>query len=275
MTATVAVTTLLGIAGLVAAAPAWASYTGSTTNPDSSYASAPFYRCSSAVLPQSPFLYYELDETSGTSLADSSTNGRTGTLVGPMATSSSNVCTLDSSTGVQLNGSTSYISTPAQVSAPNTFTLQAWFKTTTGRGGRIAGFGNARTGASTNADRMIYMSDSGGLSFGVQTGNKQRPTISTATAASYNDSAWHVVTASLSTAGMRLYVDGALVASRPSTTTGIVYTVYSRFGYDALPASWSGAPTSTFFAGTLKQVAVYPTALSAQAISTIHDAGRA
>jgi signal peptidase I len=269
-TAFVAVVTVLGAGGLLVAGPAWAGYSDTTTNPASDLAAATYYRCDNAVKAQNPYLYYELDETSGTTAADSSGNGRTGTLTGGYSSVAGGVCTSSVKTAITLNGSTGYVATPTQVTAPNTFTVQTWFKTTTTRGGRIIGFGAARTGASASVDRHIYMTNAGKLLFGVQTATNTRTTITST--ANYNDGSWHLATASLSTAGMRLYVDGALVASRAATTTGISYTGYWRIGYDNL-ASWGSVPTSSFFAGTVAQAAVYSTALSANAIADIDGMG--
>ena len=63
------------------------------------------------------------------------------------------------------------------VPGPQTFSIEAWFKTTTNDGGKIVGFGNAQTGGSSannnaspgssNYDRHIYMMNDGQLVFGV------------------------------------------------------------------------------------------------------------
>ncbi len=109
----------------------------------------------------------------------------------------------------------------------------------------------------------------------MQTGNNQRVAISSATGVDYSDGRWHLVTASLSSTGMRLSVDGALVATRTQTTSGIAYTGFWRFGYDTIPTSWSGSPSSPYLAGALQEVAVFPTALTAQAITDIYNTGQA
>jgi hypothetical protein len=65
---------------------------------------------------------------------------------------------------------------------------------------------------------------------------------------------------------MRLYVDGALVASN-TTKTNQVFKGYWHVGGDNL-VSWPGAPTSYAFNGTLDETAIYNTALSAAQVST-------
>jgi signal peptidase I len=268
-TALLAVVTLLGAGGAVVAGPAWADFVDTTTNPASSLASATYYRCSSVVLPQNPTLYYQLNETSGSLANDSSVNNRDGTLQTGYSRASSGICSGQSA--VSLNGTSGYLSTPTQFTAPNTFTVQTWFQTTTTKGGRIIGFGSSSTGASTNADRHVYMATNGQLLFGVQTANNQRTTI--ASTGTYNDGGWHLVTASLSTAGMKLFVDGALVSSRAASTSGISYTGYWRVGYDNLPTQWTSSPTSDYFGGSVAQVAVYPSALSNQVVADLYAAG--
>jgi hypothetical protein len=90
--------------------------------------------------------------------------------------------------------------------------------------------------------------------------------------ASYNDGQWHLADASFSTAtGMRLYLDGQLVASNTLNSTQN-YTGYLRIGYDNL-SGWSGAPTSNFLAGSVDEVASYATVLSAAQISRHYLAG--
>jgi len=119
--------------------------------------------------------------------------------------------------------------------------------------------GDTQTGNSVNADRAVYMANSGQLYFGVSAGAVR--TINSAL--SYNDGFVHHVVATLSSAGMFLDVDGSQVASDPTTTTAQNYTGYWRVGEDNL-AGWPSAPTSNFFNGIIDDVAVYPSALSLQ-----------
>lgn len=146
---------------------------------------------------------------------------------------------------------------------PNTFSVEAWFKTTTTSGGKIIGFGNAQTGSSGSYDRQVYMNNAGQLYFGVYPGEVR--TVNTTQ--SYRDGAWHHVVASLGANGMRLYVDGQLQAQRADTTTGQGYEGYWRVGNDNL-GGWPGAPSSTQFEGSLDEIAVYSQALPADRVSS-------
>ncbi len=62
-----------------------------------------------------------------------------------------------------------------------------------------------------------------------------------------------------------LFVDGAQVASDPTTTTAQNFSGYWRAGYDAL-TFWSPLPTSYFFNGVLDEVRFIHSALSADQI---------
>ena len=146
----------------------------------------------------------------------------------------------------------------------DTFTIQAWVRTATTRGGRILGFGDLQQGDTAHRDRMLYMDNAGRIFFGVRAlSNSQARTVNSA--AAYNNNQWHLLTATMSSAGMRLYVDGALVGSRTDTTVAEPYLGYWRLGGDVL-SGWPNTPTTRNFAGGVDEVAIYPTALSQAAI---------
>ena len=213
----------------------------------------------SEVLGDTPSLYFRFDETAPTTALDSSGNASTGTEVGSPTQATAGTLMTDTDTALTLNGTTQYVYGSASYVDPTTFSIEAWFKTSTTTGGRLVGFGDTQVGNSVNADRAVYMANSGQLYFGVSAGALR--TINSAL--SYNDSLAHHVVATLSSAGMFLYVDGSQVASDPTTATAQNYTGYWRVGEDNL-AGWPSAPTSNFFNGIIDDVAVYPSALSLQ-----------
>jgi PKD repeat protein len=144
-------------------------------------------------------------------------------------------------------GSTAFLATQTAVPAPDVFSVEAWFQTTSTAGGKIVSFGNSRTANSSSHDRHVYIDADGRLTFGVYTG--ARATLQSTT--SVEDGKWHHVVASLSTAGMALYLDGALVGSRADVTTGQRYNGFWRVGGDT---AWSGAG---YLNGVIDEVAVY------------------
>jgi len=166
------------------------------------------------------------------------------------------------------NSSFSFVSTRTPVPGPQTFTVEAWIKTTSAAGGRILGFGNSTTGNSTSYDRMVFMDAAGRLNFGIYDGATK---IVTSTD-SYNDGQWHQVAATLDKTGLVLYVDGKRVASRTDATRAQAFNGYWRLGTDSV---WSGSRT---FTGSIDEVAVYPTALTAEQLAAhvaVATSGRA
>ncbi|SNR41381.1 PKD domain-containing protein [Blastococcus mobilis] len=171
----------------------------------------------------------------------------------------------DPDTAFQFNGSsTGFLATAQPVPAPQTFSVEAWFNTTSTAGGKIIGFGNANTGTSTSYDRHVYLDGAGRVYFGVWPAE----TRSISSGAGHNDGRWHHVVASLSAEGMALYVDGRLVASRADTRWGQPMTGYWRIGGDS---PWTGA---AFLAGRIDEVALYPQALSAARVAAHNELGR-
>jgi trimeric autotransporter adhesin len=161
------------------------------------------------------------------------------------------------------SGSASVPATASRLrTGPDAFTTEAWFKTTTTSGGKIIGFGNSNTGNSSGYDRHVYMTNDGRLTYGVFDNGVRTVT----TAGSYNDGQWHQVVSTLSGAGMVLYVDGKKVGSRTDTVQGQPYSGWWRIGGDNL-GGWPDQPASLSFAGTIDDVAVYPTALTAARVA--------
>jgi hypothetical protein len=117
------------------------------------------------------------------------------------------------------------------------------------------------------------MTTGGGLRFSI----RQNNTVRTLNApGAYHDGGWHHAVATLSSGGMRLYVDGVLEASN-NRTTAYHYNPYGSDGF------WRvGGDTTTGMAGVLDatlvssidNAAVYTTALSASRVAAHYAAGR-
>ena len=158
---------------------------------------------------------------------------------------------------------------------PQTFSLEAWVRTTTTTGGKIIGFGDGNTArsGSNGTDRHLYMSNSGSIYFGVRPDMGTRVTVNSPL--TYRDNQWHHVVGTLGGDGMKLYVDGSVVASNAGVTKAQVYRGYWRVGGDRL-SSWPAAPTREAITASLDEIAVYPTALSAGRVQAHYIAsGRA
>ena len=234
------------------------------TIPDGSAPPSPY---AATVLADSPSWQWRMGEASGTTAYDqagsndailntSTAGGRgvPGALIGDADTATDFA-------GTGITGTVPMIS-PFWQSGPQTFSLEAWLKTSTTTGGKIIGFGTEDNGrSSTNGnDRNLYMNNAGQIYFGVRPDMGMRRTINSP--ASYNDDNWHHAVATLGADGMKLYVDGSLVASNPSYTKAQVYRGYWRIGGDQL-SNWPSKPTNEAIKADLDEIAVYPYALSA------------
>jgi hypothetical protein len=155
------------------------------------------------------------------------------------------------------------ISTQAQ-QAPTVYSEELWFKTTSTAGGVLATY----EGADYAQDRVVYMSSTGHLEFGVWTG----VTNAIASPAAYNDGNWHFVVATQGADGMHLYVDGKLVASG-ATTTAQSYVGHWQLGGTA-NNGWPNR-TAGAFSGSISDAALFTSELTAAQIQTEYSSSPA
>ena len=203
--------------------------------------------------------YWPMNETAGTVLFDNA--GFNDADTGAGVTRGTTPGTVATDAATTFDGATS-ASTRTAIAGPDTFTSQAWIKTTTTSGGKIIGFGSNQTGLSSSYDRMVYMDNAGHIYFGVYPNGVAE----IHSASSYNDGQWHQISATLGADGMKLYIDAKLVAQRTDVTWGQVYSGYWRVGGDNL-GGWPNQPSSNYFAGVIDEVAIYPTVLSRATIN--------
>ena len=224
-----------------------------------------------AALRDGPRSYWSFNETSGTTAADVSSNFN-GTRGSGVTTGVPGAISGHSGTAYRFNGTSSgtVASTVGTTRvAPQIFSIETWFKTTTSSGGKLIGYGNAASGNSTAYDRHIYMSNTGRLTFGVNGGLQK--TLSPTT--TYRDGQWHHVVGTLSPAGMFLYIDGVLAASRTDAVYAqIINAGYWRIGGDNM-GNWGGGGSSAYFAGDLDDVPIYHHPLTAAQVAA-HYAAR-
>jgi hypothetical protein len=182
------------------------------------------------------------------------TTGLTGALQGAQQGQTASAAVAFQGTGNAYN--------PTQYTNPTTFTLECWYKVAAGAttGGPLIGFATGQTGWATGYDRLLYLTAAQRIAFGVNPGT---PTVITSPAA-VSTGAWHHVVASLGAGGMRLYVDGVLVASN-GTTTAQNLTGYWRWGGFPI-GGWASDPGPNLV-GLMDEVAVYPTQLSDQDVA--------
>ncbi|MFT3886591.1 MAG: LamG domain-containing protein [Arachnia sp.] len=216
-----------------------------------------------AVKAAKPSLYWKLSDK-GDTVADASGNGRTGFLNGVVGGADG---VIKGDTAVATQGKwDSLVASTATTTPSKSFSTQFWFKTKTTAGGKLAGFESTQNGMGSRYDRMVYMTNAGTLVFGTYSTKVSVLTSSKA----YNDGAWHMVTATQGAEGMKLYVDGALIASN-STAEAQPGSGYWRLGGGNL-SGWPSKPSSSFVAASVDEFAVYDTALSASTIAAQYKA---
>ena len=221
-----------------------------------------------AVLAGKPTAYWPLNEggaAAGLNWVSANdlvmSNASLGT-TGPLASTPTSKST--AFTGADTSGGGSKNS----VSAPQVFTIEAWFKTASKTGGAIVGFNAAQNGKAGTHDRDVYLDNTGRVTFGVWKGSQQTIT----STPGFNDDTWHHVVASVSSTGQTLYVDGVQIGSKPTVTTADAYTGHWRVG-GSMTTAWANAGSSSFLKGAVSNVAIYDRGLSASEIAAHRQAG--
>lgn len=268
-----------------------AAFTSASSNTADLWA-IPNWSYSGSIIGLGPYLYWRLDETgTATTAADSSGNGRTGTYNQSGTTTyftrlSDGAMTTDTpDRAVHLNSIDSCINTASAtaVAGPQVFTVIAWFRApaTYTDGGKLIGFERPQSGVLTPTagayDRQLYLDGNGRIWFGVY--NNAHVTLSSA--AGLNDGGWHMAVGTQSAAGMRLYVDGALVGSNANTVAetqtgwwragcGNLAGWGANWGGSNNPGTDAGVTQNRAFRGDLDEVTVFTTALTAQDVAFLY-----
>ncbi len=233
----------------------------------SRYAGLPY---APLIVADSPTYYWHLDDLSGTIAVDSAGND-TGTYQGAETLGDLTGIRAGAGTAVTFDGATGYISTAQSLNDPQTFSVEAWFKTTTTQGGAIMGFCDGQQLSCGSWDRLLYMTNAGTLIWGIYTGSL----VTIASPASYNDGQWHHVVASVDGSfHTYLYVDGVNVANNTANGTPPQnYVGYWHIGANKL-GGWTSEPSSWYLNGSLDEVAYYATPLSSTQVANHYNRGR-
>ncbi len=212
-----------------------------------------------------PVAYYRLDETSGTTLHDSSANGYNLTLAGSGTTLNvAGAINGDTDTAIQYNGS-GYACNTTSNSLSGTFTVEAWVNPSAT--GSTYGIVGSRESSDYSFD-MSYISgqfhaDIGnGTSWLTQTANTTASTYTTL-------NAWYHVVYVVTPTGYTVYVDGVNAGSNSYTSaTPLLFNSSHNLCVGA-----SGSNLNNF-KGKIDEVAVYNTALSSTQILNHYNLGR-
>ncbi len=209
------------------------------------------------------------DGGSSATAADSSVTGNTGNLsiAGTGTQTTATQAWTNGATGkyggsINLDGTDDEITTTTQYVNPQTFTLEAWFKTSVASGNKIIAFESAQTGTGAgNYDRHIWMGTDGKIRFGVYNGSFNILT----SASTYTDNNWHHVVANHDGSNnMALYIDGSLIDSGNASINN--YTGYWRIGAYETDGGWL-LSADGYFDGQIDDVRIYNTARTAAQIA--------
>jgi len=187
---------------------------------------------------------------SGSTWTDLSGAANTGTL------QNSPTYSYDAGGAFTFNGTNNEVTTASLRTNPQTFSIGAWFKTSSASGKKIIGFESNQTGtASASYDRQIYVGSDGKLYFGIND-----TTISTLKYAisplTYIDNNWYYVVGTYGNNGttMELYVNGASVATGTASVAQNFNGYWRIAGYKT--TGWTNG-SDGYFPGSIGAVHVY------------------
>lgn len=283
-----AVAALLGALAWVVVPPASGAFTSAVPH-TASVSANPSFTCQAAATSgrsgPAALVTYPLGEAAGPTAADTSGSvgsPRNGTYsASGVAYRVTGPCARDGAHAVTLDGSTGMVAGPsAALAAATRWSEEVWFRGTHGAGDLLA-FASSATGDSgTGVDRRLYLTSSGNLVAGVLAGGTTVKTVTSPR--TYTDDVWHhvVVTQATSTdaqPGLRLYVDGVLVASDATVTTSSGLAQYWRIGnsgHGGTATRWAGETSTTTLAGSLAFASYYTSALAPTDVLRHYAAGR-
>ncbi len=153
------------------------------------------------------------------------------------------------------------------LSAPTSFTVSAWIKTTDNGGISKGVIGSASTSLSSGLNFTIY---SGEITFGVVTSWPTSRIITTN--ANVNDGNWHHVVGTYDSEGdasgntLYLYIDGTQVGSNTGNRGGYAFDNYPLF----IGARGEGTNASGYFNGQIDEVAIFNRALNTTEIAALY-----
>lgn len=219
----------------------------------------PIYNYSSyiaAVLADSPRGHWRLGESSGT-FADSSGNAHTATGVGGVTYSATGALPHEGDAAVTLNGSTGYLQVTdhADLDLGDVFTLECWVKRS------AIGTNDAIFSKGTNAYFLFI--DAGNF---VQLQKQSVSNVAASTVLITDTTTWHYVVASKTGATVKLYVDAV------ECTGAVTNATFADTATDLFLGATSGLDAAYMFSGSVDEIAVYPTALSAARVSAHYAA---
>lgn len=230
--------------------------------------SVPAYRCTDTRSSDTPVGYWRLDETSGTSATDG-TGGRTGTYTGGYTLNQSGALSDATDKAVTFDGATGYVAVPyAAALNPAQFTVEGWGKVTGGSGTwRL--LASSWTYPSPSEHRGYWIGVDPNDRWTAHMGDGVNTEVEADGPTAVLNTWTHLVETYDGTT-LKLYVNGALVSSLVTTTYS---PNVSPTQFDIGAEYFNGAQTS-FFLGSIDEVSVYNSALTAAKIRSHYNAER-
>jgi hypothetical protein len=195
------------------------------------------------------FARWKLDETVGTTVADSSGAGRSGSVAGTVSRVAGRI---GGAYGFSGGG---YVAVNIDLPETN-YTFAAWFQSTAARGTILAVVDPVLPNASSH-DRHLYL-NAGRVCHRVWYEEIY------CSAAGYNDGSWHHAAVTVGAGGGKLYIDGQLVATGSKTSSDFNWQTGLVIG---------DGPQAGALVGTLDDVRIYNRALAASEVNTLYAGG--
>ncbi|WP_051366930.1 LamG-like jellyroll fold domain-containing protein [Hamadaea tsunoensis] len=233
--------------------------------------SSQVYRAS--VLGARPTAYYRLGEAAGVGQAASEVKYPTAAYANVNLGATGRFADEKAAT---FNGTTSSLGIPsAALPANGPLSAQMWFNTTHPTGIMLATQSVAMGGGTSGSfEPMLWVGSDGKLYGGIWTAAGMAVAASGVTV---TDGKWHQVTLTGAGTNQVLYLDGKQVATKTATggiATGALSYVYAGTGHSG--AGWTALPNNAdaYFNGTLGEVALYPSQLTAAQVAAQYDAAQ-
>jgi len=209
-----------------------------------------------AVLALNPVAYYTFSNLTGTTISDVTGNGHDGTISGGYTLGVAGP--LAGATGATFNGSDAVVVVPGVWGGTPAITVIAWYQTVPGVtgpraivGGNGVEYVNLQTATASGSGSSGVFTDTGSVS----------PTLAPAT----TPTGWHMVVLSATSGAIDEYIDGVQVYSNAKTFNTVAPTL-------AANGVHIGGVGNTLrrFDGTISDVALFNTALSATDVSNLY-----
>jgi hypothetical protein len=167
---------------------------------------------------------------------------------------------------MNFDGSSQYINTGFTISSTSSYTLSAWFKTTTTNQDRII-LGDFNSSAQNTSARAILGFNGTRIYLNMGDGTSQDNNYGSGyNASSYFDGNWHLYTLTINGFTQKAYLDGTLVETWTSSVSAGTagergYTI-GRYGDFA---------STNYFNGQIDEVAIFNKALNTTEIAALYD----